>query len=164
VNVHPAHRSVSDDLRPEATTLLPSAEIVASLSGIAAALAADAPVRLPAPFAAAMRQMVGTLARGEAVVVVPLRAALSTQEAADLLGISRPTLVKLLDDGKIPSARPTGRHRRVRLADVLAYQAQQRQRRRQVLDEIARDSEEAGLYDIPTEDCLDTLRNVRGKR
>lgn len=47
---------------------------------------------------------------------------LTTQEAADLLGVSRPTLIRLLDDGRIPYVRPN-RHRRMRLADVVAHRA-----------------------------------------
>ena len=61
------------------------------------------------------------LAEGRPVTLSCHEPVLSTQEAADLLGVSRPTLVRLLDQGVIPYAQPR-RHRRVQLADLLAYQ------------------------------------------
>jgi excisionase family DNA binding protein len=64
---------------------------------------------------------------------------LTTQEAADLLNISRPTLVKLLEEGRIPYDQP-GRHRKVSLDAALQYQQQTRARRRAALDELTRDS------------------------
>lgn len=73
------------------------------------------------------------LAEGQAVTLEPQRVVLSTQEAADLLGVSRPTLVKLLKAGTIPYTQP-GRHRRVQLTDLLAYQQQVRHERRTTLD------------------------------
>lgn len=74
-----------------------------------------------------------TLVEGQAVTLEPQRVVLSTQEAADLLGVSRPTLVKLLEAGSIPYSQP-GRHRRVQLTDLLAYQQQVRHNRRNTLD------------------------------
>lgn len=66
----------------------------------------------------------------------PHRTVLTTQEAADLLGITRPTLVRLLEAGKIPYTSP-GRHRRVELSDVLEFQQGERARRSQVFEEMA---------------------------
>ncbi|GAB2688716.1 helix-turn-helix domain-containing protein [Thalassiella azotivora] len=63
------------------------------------------------------------LDRGLSVTVTSHAATLTTQEAADVLGVSRPTLVRLLEQGRIPYDQP-GRHRRVHLADVLAFQRQ----------------------------------------
>jgi excisionase family DNA binding protein len=68
------------------------------------------------------RDMRPDLERGYAVTVVTHEATLTTQEAADVLGVSRPTLVRLLEQGLIPYEQP-GRHRRVRLQDVLEFQA-----------------------------------------
>jgi excisionase family DNA binding protein len=80
------------------------------------------------------------------VNVAPLNASLTTQEAADYLGISRPTLVRLLDAGEIPMIRPN-RHRYVRLVDLIDYAERVRQTRGTALDEMAKEADEAGLYD-----------------
>ncbi|TQC49560.1 DNA-binding protein [Rhodococcus sp. WS4] len=79
---------------------------------------------------------VTALDRGQAVTVEPRRTVLTTQEAAELLGITRPTFVRLLEAGKIPYTSP-GRHRRVELADVLEFQQRERERRGQVFEEMA---------------------------
>ena len=71
---------------------------------------------------------------------------LITQEAADLLGISRPTLVKLLKSGEIPFEQP-GRHRRVRLADVVAYRAKRSVEVRESLDRMVEIADESGMYE-----------------
>lgn len=64
------------------------------------------------------------MAEGQAVTVVPSDAELTPAEAAEPLGVSRPYVMRLLDNGTMPSERPPGStHRRVRLADVLAYRA-----------------------------------------
>lgn len=70
--------------------------------------------------AQALRAMASALHHGEAVTLTPHEAMLSTQEAADVLGVSRPTLVRLLESGALPFSQP-GTHRRVRLEDVLDY-------------------------------------------
>lgn len=85
---------------------------------------------------------------GKAITVAPVDQSLTTQEAADFLGISRPTLVKVLESGEIPFDRPgAGRHRRVRLQDVVAYQERRRVQRRAALDELTREAAEVGLYE-----------------
>ena len=72
-----------------------------------------------------LREVVEALAQGLAITIAPHQMILSTGEAADILGVSRPTLVRLLEAGEIPFEQP-GRHRRVRLADVLAYRERAR--------------------------------------
>ncbi|MEV6322652.1 excisionase family DNA-binding protein [Nocardia sp. NPDC051787] len=103
-------------------------------------------VTLPAEVFEGLRLVALALAEGKAVTVAPLHTTLTTQEAAELLGMSRPTLVKLLDAGEIPFTRP-GRHRRVRLTDVLAFREYRRAERAAGLSELTRISEELGLYD-----------------
>jgi excisionase family DNA binding protein len=87
------------------------------------------------------------LAQGYAVTIAPQHTTLTTQQAADLLGVSRPTLTKLLDEGKIPHNRPNS-HRRIKLADLLEYQQRRRQERRELLREMTASSIEMGLYDL----------------
>jgi excisionase family DNA binding protein len=103
-------------------------------------------VALPESVVALLRQVVPQLAKHKAVTIVPRKRALTTQEAAALLGVSRPSLIGLLDQGAIPSSR-TGTHRRIRFDDLMRYKAERDAAREQALDELARLNQEIGLYD-----------------
>lgn len=104
-------------------------------------------VEIPSPVYEALRQVVTAMASGQGVTIAPHNTMLTTQEAADFLGISRPTLVRLLTDGQIPHEM-RGRHRRVMLADLLDYQDRSRDDRRAALSEMVREGETAGMYDL----------------
>ena len=109
-------------------------------------LAADGqPLELPESVYRVLVQTVRELAEGNAVAVLPVRAELTTQEAADLLGVSRPYLIKLIDTGTLPCTVTTGNHRRLRLSDVLAYRRARDEDRRAALDEMSAEAERLGL-------------------
>ncbi|MBN2112711.1 MAG: helix-turn-helix domain-containing protein [Acidimicrobiia bacterium] len=101
---------------------------------------------LPAQVFEALRDIVQLMAQGRAVTIAPVHQRLTTQEAADLLGISRPTLVKLLESGEIAFEQP-GRHRRVRLVDVLEYRDRRSTQRRDALDKMVEIADGSGMYD-----------------
>ena len=86
-------------------------------------------------------------AAGHAVSVVPLEAEITTQQAADLLNVSRPYLVGMIEKGTLP-ARMVGNQRRLPLKDVLTYKADNRAKRRETLRELAAYDQELGLYGL----------------
>lgn len=86
------------------------------------------------------------MSEGKIISIVPLATELTTQKAAEILGCSRPFLVKLLEDGKIPFTK-VGRHRRIMYDDIRAYQAKMKAEQKQHLIDIMSQDEEEGLYD-----------------
>jgi excisionase family DNA binding protein len=103
-------------------------------------------IEIPEELYGVLRDVVSALSQGMAISIAPHNTMLTTQEAADLLNISRPTLVRLLADGEIPHTM-RGRHRRVLLRDILDYSERTRSDRRRALDEMAAEAEDDGLYE-----------------
>lgn len=101
---------------------------------------------LPEPAAGALIEALEAVAAGREFVVVGVDRDLTTSQAADVLGVSRQYLVRLLDDAKIP-AYLVGSHRRVQLNDLMAFKAVRDEMRRSLLREMVREAEDAGLYD-----------------
>lgn len=101
-------------------------------------------VVLPVEVFHLLRDVVDALEQGKGVTIAPQDAVMTTQQAADFLGVSRPTLVKFLEAGRIAFEKP-GRHRRVKLADLLAFQERLRAERRAALDEITSQETQAGI-------------------
>lgn len=91
--------------------------------------------------------ILGELALGNAVKVVPVHAELTSQEAADLLNVSRPHLVKMLGEGAIPFTK-TGRHRRIRFSDLMAFKMRRDEESQQAMDALVQQAQELGMgYD-----------------
>lgn len=102
-------------------------------------------IELPTSSLTLLMSILGELANGNAVQVVPVHAELTTQEAANILNVSRPHMVKLLEEGKLPFHK-TGRHRRVLFADLMNYKEQRDHESRTAMQELADLSQELGLY------------------
>ena len=102
-------------------------------------------VALPEALFSVLARVAEVLAKGDAVTVVPVDKEMTTQQAADLLNVSRQYLVRLLDENKIKHTR-TGRHRRLRFEDVLAFKERRDRERKLGLKKLTEMSEDAGGY------------------
>ena len=101
-------------------------------------------ITLPANAARLLLEILVQMAEGTAVTLLPTQAELTTQQAAAILNVSRPFLVRLLEHGQIPY-RKVGTHRRILLRDVIAYQEGTDTARVRSLDELANLSQELNL-------------------
>jgi len=101
-------------------------------------------IEIPRPVFLLLCRTVPHLLKGHALTVVPLHKELTTQEAADILNVSRPFLIGLLERGEIPYAT-TGKHRRIRFSDLIEYKKQRDATRRQALVRLTELSQEYGL-------------------
>lgn len=127
---HEEAREASEVLRVLAKALTPQ-----GLSFVVSRNGNEIRLELPPTLGQLLLDVLAHVARGEMVKIVPYGAILSTKEAADLLNVSRPFLVGLLEAGKIPFRR-VGSHRRVKVDDVLAYEADRDGERRKALDDV----------------------------
>jgi excisionase family DNA binding protein len=93
------------------------------------------PVTLPMPAVRLLAQILAQMAKGNAVSLIPIHVELTTQRAANLLNVSRPFLVKLLEEGKLPY-RKVGTHRRVRFSDILLFKDRNEAARRAALEKL----------------------------
>lgn len=103
-------------------------------------------IDLPDVVSEALTEVLEAAADGERPLVLRSPDDLTTEQAAAVLGVSRPTVVRMIDAGKLP-AHHVGTHRRLVLGDVLAYRELSTERRRNALDKLVSQAEELGLYD-----------------
>ena len=108
-------------------------------------LAGDDAMVVPREAAVLLAKVLGFLASGEGVNVMPDSAELTTQQAAEILNVSRPHLVKLLESGQIPF-RLVGTHRRIKFRDLREYNSRNDLERRRAADELTQLTQELGLY------------------
>jgi excisionase family DNA binding protein len=108
------------------------------------AAGSDVTIALPRQAFDLLLELLGQMANGNAVTIVPVHAELTTQQAADMLNVSRPFLIELLEQGKIPF-RKVGTHRRVLAKDLLAYREQDRKARKEALRALTEEAEKLGL-------------------
>lgn len=116
-------------------------------------------VELPADVHAVLLQVVSAMKAGKAVTVMPQNRLVTTQQAADILGVSRPTVVKMADEGELPFERPGKRRRMIRLDDVLACRDRRREAQYQAIIDTSTSYDETQ----DPEEQMKALREVRAQ-
>lgn len=101
-------------------------------------------LEIPVPAMRLLVDVLGEMAKGHAVTIVPFQEEITTQQAADILNISRPFFVQMLDSGEFPF-RKVGARRRVKLEDVMSYKRQLYDKRLQILNQLTAYDQELGL-------------------
>lgn len=101
-------------------------------------------LRLPKAVNELLYHLLTEMAKGNAVTLIPVHAELTTQEAADYLNVSRPYLVRLLEQGKI-RFHMVGTHRRVKFSDLEVFRKASEEERKAVMDELAAQAQELGM-------------------
>ena len=103
-------------------------------------------IKIPLSALKLLGEILQAMSKGKPFSLVPLATEVTTQKAAEILGCSRPHLVKLLEDGEI-AFNKVGKHRRVLLEDVTAYKVKMKETQKQHLINIMKSDEELELYD-----------------
>ncbi len=104
-------------------------------------------IHLPLKALRLLGEILQAMGEGKPVSIVPLATELTTQAAADFLGCSRPHLVSLLEEGKIPFTK-VGKHRRIKFENLVEYKKEMKKTQKKHLIEIIHLDEESGLYDL----------------
>lgn len=103
-------------------------------------------ITLPKKALNLLGEILKAMSQGKPISIVPMATEMTTQSAAELLGCSRPHLVKLLEEGKIEFTK-VGKHRRIKYEDIVNYKTKMKEEQRQHIIEMMNDDEELGLYD-----------------
>ena len=156
----------------ESRTYLPEEEVAGRFADIVNAASSqeatprlvvgDKAVELTPGMADVLVRVAQAMQQGLAVTVAPQTTRLTTQEAADTLGISRSTLVRMLEAGEIPFQK-IRRHRRLYLSDVLEYQKRQRRASDEALSDMVADAQAMGAYDDDPAEVREALAAVRAE-
>ncbi|MDZ7847011.1 MAG: helix-turn-helix domain-containing protein [Owenweeksia sp.] len=102
-------------------------------------------IRVPLKALKLLAEILKATSQGKMISVVPVATEMTTQAAAEMLGCSRPHLVKLLEEGRIPFTK-VGKHRRIRYEDVATYKNRMKEKQKELIIEMMKSDEESGTY------------------
>lgn len=103
-------------------------------------------IKIPLSALKLLGEILKAMGQGKLISIVPIATEMTTQAAAEILGCSRPHLVKLLEEGKIPFTK-VGKHRRIKFDDIIKYRQSLKKQQKQNIIDIMNSDEETGLYD-----------------
>lgn len=103
-------------------------------------------IKMPSVVAVALLEMIKNLNQGNSITLIPMDKELTTQQAADILNVSRPYFIKLLENGELPFKK-VGTHRKICMRDLIEYKEKRDNTRREKIQELSELSQDLGLYD-----------------